>query len=119
MKSYEELLVWQKSMDLVLAVYRGTASFPSHEVYGLTAQIRKCTVSIPSNIAEGHSRSSTGDFLRFLSIARGSVSELETQLMIAARLGYLDDDAGKTLLEQASEIGKMITGLRKSLSDAS
>ncbi len=89
LKSYKDLIVWQKAIDLVILVYRRTAAFPKEEVYGLRQQIRRAAVSVPSNIAEGQCRSSTRDFLNFLAIARGSLGEVETQLTIAERLEYL------------------------------
>jgi len=87
---YSELIVWQKSMDLVADIYRSTALFPVEERFGLASQSRRAAVSIPSNIAEGHGRKSTGAYVNFLSIAYGSLMELETQIQIAARLNYLD-----------------------------
>ena len=93
MKDYRELIVWQKAMDLVEAIYRTTARFPKEELYGLTSQIRRAAVSIPSNIAEGQARNTTRDFLHFLAIAYGSLKEVETQVLIAERLGYIDESA--------------------------
>ena len=87
---YRELIVWQKAMILVEAVYRATNDFPKTEIYGLTSQIRRAAVSIPSNIAEGQGRSTTRDFLHFLSVAQGSLMEVETQITIAKRLGYIE-----------------------------
>ena len=89
-KHYRELIVWQKSMDLVTQVYRLTRLFPREELYGLTNQIRRAAVSIPSNIAEGQARQSTAEFRNFLSIAQGSLAELETQILIAVNLNYLE-----------------------------
>jgi four helix bundle protein len=88
-KSYRDLIVWQKSMTMVTAVYEATRRFPAEELYGLTAQIRRAAVSITSNIAEGYSRNSTADYIRFLRIACGSLYELRTQLEIAVNLGYM------------------------------
>ena len=99
-------------MDLVEEVYRYSSRFPADERYGLTSQVRRAAVSVPSNIAEGHSRP-TADFVRFLNIARGSVSEVETQLEIARRLGFLDDTAA--VMQQAEELGRIINGLIRSL----
>lgn len=102
-------------MDLVELVYRSTASFPGDERFGLTQQIRRAVVSIPSNIAEGQGRNSTRDFLRFLSIASGSLSEVEMQLLIAQRLNYLDEEQLTIILEVAAEIGRITSGLSRSL----
>ncbi len=115
-KNYQDLIVWQKSMDFVEAVYRATAGFPKEELYGLVSQLRRCSVSIPSNIAEGQGRGSDPDFARLLWIAHGSVREAETQLIISGRLGFLEKMDMERLLRDASEIGRLITGLRKSIS---
>jgi len=114
-QSYRELDVWKKSMNLVEICYKITCEFPKEELYSLTSQIRRASISIPSNIAEGQSRWSTKEFLRFLSIARGSLSELETQLILAQRLKYIFEDNLNEILKLTDEIGKMISGLRKSL----
>ena len=98
-KHYSELIAWQKAIDLVATVYQATDSFPQREVFGLTNQMRRAAVSVPSNIAEGQGRSTTKDFLHFLSVARGSLQELETQIIIAHRLSYLDDLGKSRLLE--------------------
>jgi four helix bundle protein len=116
---YNELVVWQKSMDLVTEIYKFTATFPSEERFGLSSQARRAAVSIPSNIAEGHGRKSTGAYINHLSIAYGSLMELETQLQIAARLCFIQEDNAVTLLRQMDEVGKMLTGLKKSLSQKS
>jgi four helix bundle protein len=102
-------------MALTEAVYRASARFPQSELFGLRAQVQRSAISIPSNIAEGHARESTREFLRFLSIALGSVAELETQLELAHRLGYIGLTERSELQEQAAEIGKMLHGLRASL----
>ena len=115
-KSYRELIVWQKAMDFVVVIYQLCSNFPDDEKYGLTNQMKRAAVSIPSNIAEGQSRSSTKDFIRFLYIAKGSNAELETQLEIAVRLGFVDTEKIKDVIMQSNEIGKMLTGLIKSLS---
>ncbi len=112
---FEELKVWQKSVDLVTQVYNYTASFPKEEIYGLTAQIRRAAVSIPSNIAEGCSRESTRDFLRFLSISNGSLAELQTQLVIAKNLGFINTENLTIIRDSADEVGRMVNGLQKSL----
>lgn len=116
-RSYRDLLVWQKAMQLVTDVYVLTKSFPKEELYGLTQQIRRCAVSVPSNIAEGGSKRSTRDYVRFLNIAYGSLSELETQLLIALNLGYSEAEKIQTLLEYASEIGKMLNALINKLEE--
>ena len=115
-KSYRELIAWQKAVDLVEIVYKVTASFPREEIYGLTAQVRRSAVSIPSNIAEGQGRRSTREFLNFLSIARGSLCEMETQILLGERLGYVKGRNGSSLLDQAAEVGRLINGLSNSLS---
>ncbi len=114
-KSYRELIAWQKAMDLVETVYRLTARFPKEEMYGLTAQLRRCAVSVPSNVAEGQGRRSTREFLSFLSIAYGSLCEVETQTLIAERLGYVSAKETHELLEQAAEVGRLVNGLSNSL----
>jgi four helix bundle protein len=115
-KSYRDLIVWQKSMDLVEAVYKVTQSFPKEEAYGLTAQLRRAAVSIPSNIAEGQSRKSSKEFLHHLFISYGSLSELETQIQIAERLTYLQNEDAQRLLEKSAEVGRLTNGLARSLS---
>jgi len=111
MKTHKDLLVWQKAMDLVVEVYSATNKFPQSELYGLTNQIRRSAVSIPSNIAEGAARSYDKEFIQFLFIALGSLSELETQLLIAVRLNYL----GPALVDRLEEIRRMLTGLIKNI----
>ena len=113
--NYRELIVWQKAMDLVEMVYRTTGSFPKEELYGLTSQVRRAAVSIPSNIAEGQGRHTTRDFLYFLSIANASLKEVETQLLIGKRLGYLDEQEEGELIRATAEVGRLISGLTKSL----
>ncbi len=110
---YRELIAWQKAMDLVVCVYELTKTFPDDERFGLVSQVRRAAVSIPSNIAEGQSRNSKGEFIQFLGIARGSTAEVTTQLLIAQRLGYLNNAA--TALESAEEVGRIISGLIRSL----
>lgn len=114
MQSYRDLLVWQKAIELVVSVYRISDTFPKSEVYGLTSQMRRAAVSIPSNIAEGHGLKQTQAYLRHLAIATGSLCELETQIEIANRLGFLPVNEG-TVVAQANEIGRMLFGLRQSL----
>jgi four helix bundle protein len=115
LRSYQELIGWKKSMALVGGIYRCTQCFPKEEVYGLTSQIRRAAVSIPSNIAEGQGRLSRGEFKQFLGHARGSVFEVETQLLIARDLGYLSEEAAQTLLERVKEVGRILSGLLSSL----
>ncbi|MEN6366053.1 MAG: four helix bundle protein [Thermoguttaceae bacterium] len=115
LQHYRELIVWQKAISFVESVYRATNDFPKTEIYCLTNQIRRAAVSIPSNIAEGQGRSTTRDFLHFLSMSQGSLMEIETQITIAERLGYLKKEQETTLLESAAEIGRLLNGLCKSL----
>ena len=96
-KDYRDLIVWQKAMDLVEAIYRTTATFPREEIYGLTSQLRRAAVSIPSNIAEGNGRNTTRDYVHFLGMAYGSVKEVETQVLIAERLRYIDSSHSSQL----------------------
>ena len=110
-KSYKDLLVWQKSMDLVVGVYTLTKSFPACEVYGLSSQMQRAAVSIPSNVAEGFERGTPGEFARFLSIASGSVAELETQIILAKRLGYTQNVDDPSISSLCDEIGKMLRAL--------
>jgi four helix bundle protein len=110
-QSYRQLIAWQKAMELVEEVYRVTRAFPSDERFGLTSQMRRCAVSIPSNIAEGHGRLTTKDFQHFLAQARGSLHELETQLMLAIRLTLTDSDDLKAVLAHAEEVGRILNGL--------
>lgn len=114
-RGYTELQAWQKAMDFIDAVYVATAQFPKEEMYGLSSQVRRSAVSIAANIAEGCSRDSTKDFMRFVIIALGSLAETETHLMIGYRQKYITIEKLDTLLEQAAEIGRMMQGLRKSL----
>jgi four helix bundle protein len=114
MKShYKNRLVWQKAIALVTQVYLVTRSFPREELYGLTSQVRRSAVSVPSNIAEGQARFTPGEFRQFLGIARGSLAELETQLIIAENLGYLTESG--PLFEQRVEVGRRLSGLLASL----
>ena len=117
MKTYTELFVWQKSMELVTAVYRESRNFPKEEIYGLTSQIRRCAVSIPSNIAEGFGRKSQQDFIRFLKISMGSLFELQTQLRIAKNLEYLEEGKFNAVFEETREIERMLSAFIQSISD--
>jgi four helix bundle protein len=96
-KSYQDLVAWQKAMDLVAEIYRLTRDFPKEEVYGLVSQLRRAAVSVPSNIAEGQGRRGPGEFKHFLRMSLGSLMEVETQIMIAARLHYLESESAKTI----------------------
>jgi four helix bundle protein len=113
--SYRDLKVWQKSIDLAEEVYRLTSSFPVSEVYGLTSQMRRATVSISSNIAEGWGRRSRKEYDRFVQMAQGSNDELQTQLVIAGRLGFCKSEQLKEVDVRCDEIGKMLTGLYRFL----
>jgi four helix bundle protein len=113
MHNFKELKFWQKSIDLSVLIYQITASFPSDERFGLVSQLRRASVSISSNIAEGASRESTKEFLYFLSISNGSAFEIETQLTIANRLKFIDDDKLVMLLNNVTEIQKMIYSFSK------
>lgn len=113
--SYQDLLVWQKAMDLVEETYGLVRKLPKEETYALSDQMRRAAVSIPSNIAEGKDRVTDKEFIRFLSIARGSASELETQFIICSRLNYLAAEETNTAVEHCREVGRMLHGLIKSL----
>jgi four helix bundle protein len=114
-RSYRDLLVWQAAMDVVVKIYRTTSTFPRNERYSLVDQLRRAAISVPSNIAEGHGRSRTGDYLRHLSIATGSLHELETQIQISRRLDYISDDAQKELLDACTAVGRMLGALIRAL----
>lgn len=114
-RNYTELVVWQKAMDLVELVYKVTASFPNDERFGLTSQMRRAAVSIPCNIAEGQGRTTTRDFLHFLSISYGSLREVETQIWIAQRLAYLKEESATNVFQLTAEVGRLINGLSNSL----
>jgi four helix bundle protein len=114
MQSYRELFVWQKAMALVVAIYRITCGFPKSEVYGLASQKQRDGVSIPSTIAEGHRLKQTPAYLRHLATACGSLSELETQIELSDRLGYLPPNE-KNIIVQANEVSRRLSGLRQSL----
>jgi len=114
-KNYRDLIAWQKAMELVELVYSETKKFPREEVYALTSQLRRAAVSVPSNIAEGQGRTSSREFLNFLSMAYGSLREIETQIIIAERLGYMSEGKARSILELSGEVGRLINGLSSSL----
>ncbi|NBB75151.1 MAG: four helix bundle protein [Bacteroidetes bacterium] len=114
-ESYRDLKVWQRGVDLTERIYAVTQPFPVEERFGLVAQLRRAAVSIPSNIAEGWGRMSTGDFIRFLSIARGSLTEVETQVIVAHRLGFIDDQTRRQVLKETTVESKMLRALIRSL----
>jgi four helix bundle protein len=111
MKTHKDLKVWQESIDMVTTIYDKTKSFPKEELFSLTSQSRRCAISIPSNIAEGAARESNKEFLRFLFIAQGSVSELDTQLLIANKLSFLGNEDYFQTIEKLIEIRRMLAGL--------
>jgi len=113
--SYRDLKVWQKAMDLVVTSYALTKRFPQTEIYSLTSQIQRAAVSIPANIAEGHGREHLGDYLHHLSVANGSLMELETHFLLGGRLRYLSNDELTGILSQTEEVGRMLAGLIRSL----
>jgi four helix bundle protein len=114
-QAYRDLTVWQKAFDLVITVYQKTQDFPKHELFGLTGQVRRAAISIPSNIAEGRGKLTKGEFKLFLGHARGSLAELETQILIARHLNYLNDIEGSKLMEQIAEVGRLLNGLLSSV----
>ena len=114
-KSYRGLRAWQEAMDLVARIYALTKAFPKDETYGLISQVGRAAVSVPSNIAEGHARDSTREFLHHLSISLGSLAELETQMIAACRLDHMAPEVLHGLLDATDGVGTMIRGLQKSL----
>lgn len=114
-RGFRELKVWQLAMEIAAHVYRLTASFPRHELYGLASQLQRAAVSVPSNIAEGNKRESTKEYLYHISVAAGSLAELETQLLLAAKLNYASEEETEKLLVHADELARMLIGLRRSL----
>ncbi len=117
--NYKELLVWQKAMDLAEEIYKLTASIPKTESIGIISQLRRAAVSIPSNIAEGQMRQTTKEYINFLCIARGSNAEVETQLLLCARIGYLSEEKIKKALSLTTEIVKMLNALISKLNSVS
>ena len=114
-KRYRDLVAWQQAMELVVDAYRLSDTFPRDEKYGIVQQLRRAAVSVPSNIAEGHGREHLGDYLRHLSIANGSLMELETQILIAGRMKYVTIDDEKRVLVRTGRVGKLLSGLTRAL----
>ncbi|MBZ5668988.1 MAG: four helix bundle protein [Acidobacteriia bacterium] len=114
-RSYRDLEVWKKAMDLVVRSYELTACFPKSEAYGLASQVQRAAISVPANIAEGHGRDHLGDYLHHLSMANGSLMELETHLLIASRLSYVASRDLDVVLTETAELGRMLSGLTRSL----
>jgi four helix bundle protein len=112
MRGHRDLIAWQKAMELVSRVYAVTHAFPKDELYGLTSQLRRAAVSVPSNLAEGYSRNSRNEFHHFVGQARGSLAEIETQVEVAGNLGYLSADTCAELQLRVDEVGRLLTGLR-------
>ena len=115
MATFANLEVWEKSVDLVASVYKITKTFPKEELYTLTSQIRRAAISIPSNISEGRAKRSTKDFMRFIAMASGSAAELETQIVIGERLGYINSEQKGILLNEIGSIARMLNKLYASL----
>ncbi|MCF7976123.1 MAG: four helix bundle protein [Phycisphaerae bacterium] len=116
-RSYRDLQVWQRAMDLAVVCYELTKQYPKSETYGLASQLQRAAVSVPANIAEGRARQHSREFLQHLSIAYGSLAEVETLTQIAARLKYTPDHQANEILEKTAEIGRMLNGLRNSIKD--
>ena len=114
-RSYRDLQVWQKAVDLVVESYKLARLFPQNEAFGLASQIQRAAVSIPANIAEGHGREHLGDYLHHLSVANGSLMELETHFQVGLRLSYFDQAGIDSVLKQTAELGRMLAGLTRSL----
>ena len=115
LKKYQELIAWQKAIGLVTEIYSLTSAFPQAEIYGLTSQLRRAAVSIPSNIAEGQGRATKGEFVQFLCHARGSLHEVETQVIIARNLGYHTLEQQESVSDALAELGRILNGLISSL----
>lgn len=116
-RSYRDLIAWQKALALAEQTYKFTLSFPNEEKFGLTSQMRRAAVSIASNLAEGHARNTRGEFMQFIGHAQGSLAELETQALLSARHGYLPTDAANGLAEQSQEVSRLLAGLKTALND--
>jgi four helix bundle protein len=110
-QNYRQRIAWQKAMDFAEQAYRATRTFPREELYGITSQLKRAVISIPSNISEGQGRQSTGEFRQFLGNARGSLLEVESQILLTERLHYLTPDAAEGLLLKSAEVGKILNGL--------
>jgi len=115
MSNFRKLLVWQKSMSLTTKIYDNTKSFPKEEIFGLTSQLRRCAISVPSNIAEGFGRDSKNELIRFLNISVGSLFELQTQLEIAKNIHYLDEEEFNNLYEDSREVERMLIAFIKKI----
>jgi four helix bundle protein len=116
MKGFKSLIAWQKAYALTLDIYKVSGNFPKEEIYAMTSQIRRAAVSIPSNIAEGYERNHRKEYLHFLSVAKGSLGEIETQLLLAKDLNYIKESLHAEIDAKRSEVGRLLTGLLKSLS---
>ncbi len=114
-KSYQDLIAWRDARSLVIEVYKATVNFPRHEIYGLSSQLRRAAVSIPSNIAEGHGRATSGEFVQFLCHARGSLCEVETQIIIARELAYITAEQEHLLIARTDRLGRILQGLITSI----
>ena len=114
-ESYRDLRVWQAAIELAVSCYERTKKFPASETYGLTSQIRRSGSSIAANIAEGYGRDNTGSYVQFLRVAQGSLKELETHVIVARRVGYLESSQEEDLLQRSDEVGKMLRALIRSL----
>jgi len=114
-RSFRDLILWHRSMELVKEVYQVTKPFPKEEIFGLTSQVRRAAVSIPSNIAEGHARLSRKEFQHYLGNARGSLAELQTQIILGKELGFLSEKEMEAILDKATEVGRLLNGLLSSL----
>ena len=117
MHNYRELKIWQRSMDFVVKIYEVSLSFPKEEKYGLISQIRRCVVSVPSNISEGAGRGTNRQFRQFLEVSMGSINEAQTQIELAHRVKYLSKEVYESLIDEALQIYKMILGFYNSLKD--
>jgi four helix bundle protein len=117
MSDFRKLLIWQKSMAMVTKIYYSTNNFPKEEIFGLTSQIRRCSISIPSNIAEGYGRETDKDLLRFLTISKGSLFEMQTQLEVAKNLSYIKDEEFNYLYEDSREVERMLVSFIKKIKD--
>lgn len=115
LNSFKDLIVWQKSYTLTILVYKITETYPKNEIFNLVSQMRRCAISIPSNIAEGSKRSTRKDYANFLSVAQGSLAELETQLLVSKDLGFISQKDSNTAFQLILEVGKMLNAMIKKL----